>query len=118
MLSYSQGRLDEAVADLTHAIEIDDGAYLRANRAIALQEMNDHHSALVDLDLAIDSFGAEDPDRLYRRGVSRHALHDGNGARADWQAHLAAYGPEAPSTHAADIERLTAELAEAPVGVA
>ncbi|WP_052441168.1 tetratricopeptide repeat protein [Streptacidiphilus anmyonensis] len=50
--------------------------------------------------------GGPDPEVLYRRGLSRHALGDVEGAADDWRAHLAAYpGPEG-SPFAKEIEAL------------
>ena len=103
VLSYTAGRITEAVDDLDHAIGLSDDAGLRANRAIALQDLGDHKRALEDLDIAVAAMGDEDPDLLYRRGVSRLALHDTEGAHADWRAHLAAYGPGEESPFAAEI---------------
>jgi tetratricopeptide (TPR) repeat protein len=94
VLSHAAGRFAEAVADLDHAIEIADDAALRGNRAIALQDLGDHRRAIEDLDVAVAALGTDDPDLLYRRGVSRHALGDIDGARKDWRAHLAAYGAD------------------------
>jgi len=93
VLSYSAGRPAEAVEDLDRAIELDDDAALRANRAVALQELGEHRRALADLDIAVPDLAADDPDLLYRRGASRFALGDARGAHEDWSAHLAAYGP-------------------------
>jgi tetratricopeptide (TPR) repeat protein len=91
VLSYSAGRLAEAVEDLDHAIELTDDASLRANRAVALQDLGEHRRALLDLDLAVEVLAEDDPDLLYRRGASRYALQDVDGARTDWRAHLSAY---------------------------
>ncbi|MFD4671398.1 tetratricopeptide repeat protein [Lentzea sp. NPDC058450] len=93
VLAFTTGRPDQAVEDLTEAIRLEDGGTLRANRAIALQELGNHRQAVRDLDAALAG-GADDPDLLYLRGVSRHAVGDAIGARADWEAHLAAYGDD------------------------
>lgn len=91
VLAYTAGRLAQAVEDLDHAIELADDASLRANRAVALQDLGEHRRALLDLDLAVEVLAADDPDLLYRRGASRYALQDVDGARTDWRAHLSAY---------------------------
>lgn len=91
VLSYSAGDAAAAADDLSHAIELDDNAALRANRAIALQDLGRHQRALEDLDVAVATLGDQDPDLFYRRGASRYALGDLDGALADWRAHLAAY---------------------------
>lgn len=92
ILSYSAGRAAEAVDDLDRAIKLAEDPALRANRAIALQDLGDHRRAVDDLTVAIAALGTDDPDLLYLRGVSRHAMGDAVGAREDWRAHLAAYG--------------------------
>lgn len=103
-LSYSAGRLAHAIDDLGRAIELGDCPPLRINRALVWQELDDHDHAVTDLDVAIDGLGGEaSPELLYRRGVSRHALHDIDGARQDWSAHLAAYGPGETSPYAGQI---------------
>ena len=92
-----------AAAWANHAIMLADTPALRANRAIALQDLGLHDRAMADLDIAVSALAAQDPDLLYKRGVSRHALGDSSGALADWRAHLAAYGPGADSPFAAQI---------------
>jgi tetratricopeptide (TPR) repeat protein len=105
VLSYTAGRIAEAVDDLDHAIELaDDDRALRANRAVALQDLGDHARALKDLDVAVAARDDVDPDLLYRRGASRYALHDVDGAVADWRAHLAAYGQGETSPFIAEIQ--------------
>ncbi|WP_086668157.1 tetratricopeptide repeat protein [Lentzea kentuckyensis] len=101
VLAFTTGRPVQAVDDLTAAIRLADNGMLRVNRAIALQAMGNHRQAVRDLDAALAA-GADDPDVLYLRGVSRQALGDDAGARADWEAHLAAYGDEI-SPHAGQI---------------
>lgn len=91
VLAYGNGRVEQAVADLTEAIGLTDEPSLRANRALAYQDLGRHREALGDLDAALAA-GAEDPDLLYRRGMSRHALGDTAAARADWLEHLARCG--------------------------
>jgi len=104
ILSYSVGRLADAVADLDHAIGLADDPSLRVNRAIALQDLGEHRRAVADLDLAVAALGDDAPDLLYRRGVSRHALDDVDGALADWGAHLLAYRPSGSSPYAEGIK--------------
>jgi tetratricopeptide (TPR) repeat protein len=116
VLAYSAGRCADAVSDLDRAIELEDDVALRINRAIALQDLGDHERSLVDLDIAVAAFADEDPDLLYRRGASRHALHDVEGAIADWRQHLAAYGPDQTSPYLAQIQLLSGGLGE-PVEV-
>jgi tetratricopeptide (TPR) repeat protein len=112
VLSYTAGRLTEAVGDLDYAIELTDDPALRANRAVALQDLGDHRRALEDLDLAVAGLGTDDPDLLYRRGVSRRALDDLDGALADWRAHLAAYdGSGGDSPYRDRIRLLDGDLA-------
>jgi tetratricopeptide (TPR) repeat protein len=106
VLAYSAGRPAAAVADLDQAIGLADDPWLRVNRAIALQDLDEHRRALADLDIAVAVIGDEDPSLLYRRGVSRHALADLDGALADWSAHLGAYGPCEGSPHTEEIRRL------------
>lgn len=121
ILSYSDGRFAAAVDDLDHAIQLADDAALRANRAIALQDLGDHRRAIEDLDIAVAALGAEDPDLLYRRGASRYAVHDIDGAMADWRAHLAAYAPGGTSPYTAQIQLRSGDLiarAEVPESVA
>lgn len=101
VLAFTTGRALQAVDDLTEAIRLADDGVLRVNRAIALQELGNHRQAVRDLDAALAA-GADDPDLLYLRGVSRQAVGDEAGARADWEAHLAAYGDEI-SPHAVRI---------------
>ena len=116
VLAYTAGRCADAVSDLDHAIDLEDDVALRVNRAIALQDLGEHERALADLDIAVAALAEEDPDLLYRRGASRHALQDGEGAIADWRQHLAAYGPEQPSPYLAQIQLLSGGLGE-PVEV-
>ncbi|MEW2114194.1 tetratricopeptide repeat protein [Streptomyces sp. NPDC005474] len=110
VLAYSAGRLTEAVDDLDHAVELDDSAVLRANRAVALHDLGEHRRALADLDIAVPALADEDPDLLYRRGDSRYALGDTEGAYADWRAHLAAYGPGEPSPFTVRIKQRADDL--------
>ncbi len=104
VLLYSAGSLPDAVEDLDRAIALDPDPALRANRALALQDLGEHRRALADLDIAVSALGDEDPDLLYRRGASRLALRDLDGARSDWRAHLAAYGPDGTSPFSSQIE--------------
>ena len=110
VLSYDAGRAAEAADDLDHAVALADDPALRANRAIALQHLGDHRRALEDLNIAVAALAAQDPDLLYRRGVSRYALHHTDGALADWRAHLAAHGAGYTSPFAAQIEQQAADL--------
>jgi tetratricopeptide (TPR) repeat protein len=103
VLSYCAGRVADAVADLDQAIGLADDPWLRLNRAIALQDLDEHQRAVADLDIAVAALGDADPDLLYRRGVSRHALGDMDGALGDWSAHLMAYGAEGGSPYAGEI---------------
>lgn len=112
VLAYSASRFADAIDDLSHAIQLSDDPALLANRAVAFQELGDHRRALADLDVAIavlEDAGDLDPDLLYRRGVSRYALNDAEGARADWLVHLAAYDEE-PSPFVAEIQLHAADL--------
>lgn len=95
VLSYSSGRPADAVADLDRAIELNDSPLLRANRAVALQDLGEHERVLADLEAAVAALADDDPDLYYRRGLSRWMLGDRDGALADWRAHLAAYAQSA-----------------------
>lgn len=110
VLSYSIGQPAQAVADLDHAIALGDDPALRANRAVALADLGDHRRAVADLDIALAEYGAEATELLYRRGVSKLALGDCEGARADWRAHLASYGPAETSPYADQIKHRAADL--------
>ena len=71
--------------------------------------------------VAIAAFNGGNPDLLYRRGLSRHALAEIDGALADWRAHLTAYGPGNTSPYAEEIKLRAGDLvagAEAPENVA
>ncbi|HEU5270665.1 MAG TPA: tetratricopeptide repeat protein, partial [Jatrophihabitans sp.] len=105
VLAYTTGRPADAVADLTEAIALQDDPVLRMNRAIALQDLGEHQRALVDLDIAVTELGQDEPELLYRRGVSRLNLGDTEGARTDWTTHLDAYASDSPSPFADDIDR-------------
>lgn len=105
VLAYTAGRPVDAVADLTEAIALQDDPVLRMNRAIALQDMGEHQRAIADLDVAVRELGADEPELLYRRGVSRFHLGDAEGAQNDWTAHLSAYPSDSPSPFADDIDR-------------
>ncbi|MCL2555233.1 MAG: hypothetical protein FWE75_24205 [Actinomycetia bacterium] len=112
VLAYSAGRPADAVDDLDRAVALADDPVLRANRALALQDLGEHARALADLDAAVPALAGEDPDLLFRRGTARHALGDAEGARADWAAHLAAYqelGEESP--FAQELQRLAESAA-------
>jgi tetratricopeptide (TPR) repeat protein len=111
ILAFATERPEQAIADLTEAIRLADDPLLRSNRAIALQETGDHDRAVVDLDAALAA-GADDPDLLYRRGLSRHALGDLAGARLDWREHLAAY----PAEESPYLEEIRAVLGAGGVG--
>jgi tetratricopeptide (TPR) repeat protein len=110
VLSYSAGRTSDAVADLDQAIGLADDPWLRLNRAVALQDLGEHQRAVADLDVAVAALGDGDPDLFYRRGASRHALGDIDGALDDWSAHLRAYGDGGGSPHAAEIRLLAGGL--------
>ncbi|MEV3857408.1 tetratricopeptide repeat protein [Streptomyces sp. NPDC050095] len=104
VLAFDAGRAEQAVGDLDAALALTDDAELRANRAVALQSLGEHRRAAADLDHAVGSVdGHPDPELLYLRGVSRFALGDEAGARADWRAHCAAYDPAEASPHAEEI---------------
>lgn len=116
VLAFTAGRPADALADLDAAIALGDDPSLRANRAIALQELGEHGRAVTDLDAALAEDG-QDPGLLFRRGVSRQALGDPAGARADWRAHLQACGAE-ESPFLDEIRALAPELvAPAAVGM-
>jgi tetratricopeptide (TPR) repeat protein len=91
VLAFTQGNPEAAVEGLDRAIALSDDPALRANRALALHELGEHERALADLDIAVPVLGEEDPDLFFRRGATRHALGDIEGARADWARHLDAY---------------------------
>jgi hypothetical protein len=110
VLSYSVGRPADAVADLDHAIALADDPSLRVNRAIALQDLDEHRRAVADLDITIAALEGGDPDLLYRRGVSWHVLADFDGAFADWRAHLQACGHGSTSPHAEEIRLRCGDL--------
>jgi tetratricopeptide (TPR) repeat protein len=110
VLWYAAGHAAEAVDDLDHAIELGDDPALRVNRAIALQECGDHRRAVEDLDAVLSIPDIDDPDLLYRRGVSRRALEDAAGALADWRAHLTAYGHGETSPYVEQIQLQAGEL--------
>lgn len=104
VLAFEAGRADAAVKDLDAALELTDDTELRANRAVALQSLGEHRRAVADLDAAVaDAGGGTDPELLYLRGVSRFALGDEKGGRADWAAHSAAYATADASPHAEEI---------------
>jgi hypothetical protein len=106
VLSYSAGRPAEAAEDLDRAIGLHDEPDLRANRAIALADLGRHGEACHDLDVAIAALADQDPELFYRRGLSRLAIGDEDGARVDWQAYLSAAGPDAVASRVAEIELL------------
>ncbi|HEY2578647.1 MAG TPA: tetratricopeptide repeat protein [Streptosporangiaceae bacterium] len=110
VLSYSAGQAAAAADDLSHAIELDDNAALRANRAVALQDLGEHQRALEDLDAAVATLGDQDPDLFYRRGASRYTLGDLDGALADWRMHLAAYDPAETSPYITEIQQRGGDL--------
>ncbi|MDJ0347533.1 tetratricopeptide repeat protein [Streptomyces sp. H10-C2] len=110
VLAYSTDRPAQAVADLDEAIRLTDDPALRANRAIALQELGHHDRAIEDLDTAIAAIGDQNPELLYRRGVSRQSTNDTAGALDDWRAHLAAYGPGETSPYLKEIELQAGDL--------
>jgi tetratricopeptide (TPR) repeat protein len=105
VLRYGMGEIAEALSDLDAALQLSDDAELRMNRAIALQDLGRHREALADFDIAIADVGADDPELLYRRGLSRYETHDLQGARADWSRHLTLVDPE-DSPYAQQIEVL------------
>jgi tetratricopeptide (TPR) repeat protein len=108
VLAYATGRPADAVADLSHAISLEDDPVLRMNRAIALQDLGQHQRALTDLDVALSELGQQEPELLYRRGVSRLNLGDVDAARTDWMTHLQAYPPDSPSPFIDEIGRTMA----------
>lgn len=117
VLAYVSGRPADAVADLSEALGIEDDPVLRMNRAIALQDLGEHQRALIDLDIAVDELGQQEPELLYRRGLSRLSLGDVAGAQHDWTDHLNAYSPDSPSPFVEDIDQAVAidpRLGEAP----
>jgi tetratricopeptide (TPR) repeat protein len=59
ILAYSMGRPADAVEDLDHAIDLADDAALRANRAIALQEIGETARALDDWRAHLAAYGDE-----------------------------------------------------------
>jgi hypothetical protein len=85
---------------------------------MALQDLGEHRRALADLDVVLADLGDDDPDLYYRRGISRHALGDLDGARAEWRTHLAAYGPDETSPFLAEIQLRSGDLAGVSEGVA
>jgi tetratricopeptide (TPR) repeat protein len=102
-----QHRLGEAIADLDQAITVDPklaDAYVF--RASALRQEKALESAAADLDQAL-SLEPQHPEALLERGIVRLLKGDGAGARADWQALIAA-DPASPAAASArlDLERL------------
>ncbi|MBO1332219.1 tetratricopeptide repeat protein [Streptomyces sp. VRA16 Mangrove soil] len=114
VLAFEAGQPGQAVDDLDAALALADDTELRVNRAVALQALGEHRRAADDLDRAVHSAsGAPDPELLFLRGLSRHALGEETAALTDWRAHLAAYASVDASPHAAEIhERAGAALRE------
>jgi len=111
ILVYSAGRPDEAVHDLDRAIGLLDEPGLRSNRAIALADLGRHDEACRDLDVAITALADQDPELFYRRGLSRLAIGDQDGARVDWEEYLSAAGRDVATSHVEDIEALMSQEA-------
>jgi tetratricopeptide (TPR) repeat protein len=102
-----QHRLGEAIADLDQAITVDpELADAYVFRASALRQEKALESAAADLDQAL-SLEPQHPEALLERGIVRFLKGDGAGARADWQALIAA-DPTTPAAEAArlDLERM------------
>jgi tetratricopeptide (TPR) repeat protein len=98
----AQRRLADAIADLDQAIIIDPklaDAYVF--RASALRQEKALDSAAADLDEAL-MLDPGHPEALLERGIIRLLKGDGAGARADWQALIAADS----TTPAAESARL------------
>jgi tetratricopeptide (TPR) repeat protein len=120
VLLYSTGRVRDSIDDLDRALALSDAGGVRVNRAIALQDLGEHGRAIEDLDFALRSDDVDPADVLYRRGVSRFALDDVDGALADWRAHLARFEPGTSSPYLLEISSRADELSDRiiEVGVA
>jgi len=79
-----------------------------ANRAVLSFVAGNAAEAVKDLDhaIAID----DDPDLRANRAIALADLGDTEGAVRDWQAHLAAYGPDEISPYADEIRRSVGDL--------
>jgi tetratricopeptide (TPR) repeat protein len=102
-----QRRFGEAIADLDQAIAVDPkSADAYVFRASALRQDKALDSAAADLNEAL-SLEPGHPEALLERGIVRLLKGDGAGARADWQALIAA-DPTTPAAASArlDLERM------------
>ncbi len=95
------GRYKEAVAELDRAIVLEpSSADAYAFRASALRRLERMDAAAADLERAL-GLEPHHPETLLERGILRAFRGDRSGARADWEALLAA----APKTAAAAAAR-------------
>lgn len=62
-LAFDEGKFDAAVADLTRAVELDDSAEARFNRAVALRAAGRHEEARSDLERAAELDPADEDIR-------------------------------------------------------
>ena len=96
VLLYGEGRLVEAVADLDRALAVDDQPELRLNRAIALQDLDEHARALADLDAVLAADSPEAAEATRRRDASLFALGETDGAAAGRRGSLTFAGSASP----------------------
>lgn len=89
VLFFEQGNVEAAIADLTHALELEQNATVFYNRGLAYQAREQWQQAIDDYDQALALDQADMQDILYQRGVCYFQLGNKEQARLDFAAHLA-----------------------------
>ena len=94
-------RLDEALADLDHALLLDPSRTdALVYRAAVHRERNEADAAAHDIAAAL-ARDPDDPEALLERGIERQRAGDLAGARADWER-VRALAPDTPSADLAE----------------
>ncbi|MGI8807224.1 MAG: tetratricopeptide repeat protein [Acidimicrobiales bacterium] len=88
ILHFEAGNVEDAIADLTRASDLDPDPTLRLNRGVAFHEAGRWVEAIADLTAALEG-AAEPGELLYRRGMSYRSNGEAALARADFEACLA-----------------------------
>ncbi|HEU5227692.1 MAG TPA: tetratricopeptide repeat protein, partial [Ktedonobacteraceae bacterium] len=88
VLFFEQGDVEAAIADLTHALELDRNATVLYNRGLAYQAKEQWQQAIADYEQALALDKTDMQDILYQRGICHFQLGNKAQAHLDFKAHL------------------------------
>ncbi|HEU5373967.1 MAG TPA: tetratricopeptide repeat protein [Ktedonobacteraceae bacterium] len=106
VLAFETGQVAAAIADLTHALTLEENAAVYYNRGIAYQCQERWFEASEDYTTALTLDREDEQDLLYRRGLCYFHLKNTERAQQDFQAHLAL----GPSPYEAELRQVASAL--------